>query len=102
MPNHVHVLVEPKQIWGKIVQSWKSYTGRWAMERNAKLVLGVPGKRFWMREYWDRYIRNEDHLRTVIDYIHRNPVTAGLCLLPEQWRWSSAYAGSAEHQLGMK
>lgn len=34
MPNHVHVLIRPKVSLGKIVQSWKSYTGRWAMQRN--------------------------------------------------------------------
>ena len=100
MPNHVHAVIEPSECLGKIVQSWKSYTGRWAMERNAKLVLGVPGRRFWMREYWDRYIRNENHLESVIQYIHQNPVSAGLCKSPEQWQWSSAYPGNAEHQLG--
>ena len=100
MPNHVHVVIEPAEKLGKIVQSWKSYTGRWGMMKNAKLGLGVPGKRFWMREYWDRYIRNEDHLKSVLDYIHGNPVSAGLCKHPEEWRWSSASPGNAEPQLG--
>ena len=107
MPNHVHVVIEPAGTLGKIVQSWKSYTGRWAMQNNAMLGLGVPGKRFWMREYWDRYIRNESHLQNVVAYIHNNPVSAGLCELPEYWRWSSAYPrnvgtnpGDAEPQLG--
>ena len=43
MPNHVHVLIEPRVGLGKIVQSWKSYTGRWALQRNAELGLGAPG-----------------------------------------------------------
>ncbi len=90
MPNHVHVLIEPKVPLGGIVQSWKSYTGRWAMQRNAELGLGVPGKVFWMREYWDRFIRNEKHLRQAIDYIHENPVKAGLCADATEWSWSSA------------
>ena len=100
MPNHVHVLIEPLIELGKIVQSWKSFTGRWVMRRNAELGLGVPGKSFWMREYWDRYIRNEEHLHKVIEYIHQNPVHARLCTCPESWRWSSArerrVPGSAE------
>jgi len=45
----------------------------------------------WHREYWDRYIRDERHLRLVIDYIHANPVKAGLVAGAEEWRWSSAY-----------
>ncbi len=45
----------------------------------------------WHPEYWDRYIRNEKHFNAVIDYIHNNPVKAGLCETPELWPFSSAY-----------
>ena len=92
MPNHVHVLIAPRTSLFKIVQSWKSYTGRWAMRKNAELGLGVPGKAFWMREYWDRFIRDERHFQQVVDYIHCNPVKAGLCREPQDWPWSSARA----------
>ena len=95
MPNHVHVLIAPKESLFKVVQSWKSYTGRWAMRKNAELGLGVPGRAFWMREYWDRYIRDERHFQQVVDYIHRNPVKTGLCREPQDWPWSSAHAFSA-------
>lgn len=90
MPNHVHVLIEPRISVSKITQSWKSYTGRWAMKHNAELGLGVPGKEFWMREYWDRYIRNESHFCSIVTYIHDNPVKAGLCKSSNDWFWSSA------------
>ena len=95
MPNHVHVLIAPKESLFKIVQSWKSYTGRWAMKKNAELGLGIPGRAFWMREYWDRYIRDERHFQSVVEYIHMNPVKAGLCREPQDWPWSSAHAFSA-------
>ena len=68
----------------------KSFTGCLAMKNSAELGLGVPGKSLWMPEYWDRYIRNEEHLHKVIEYIHQNPVKAHLCQFPELWRWSSA------------
>ncbi len=90
MPNHVHALLQPEHPLARIVQSWKSYTGRWALTHNAELELGVPRSQFWMREYWDRFIRDENHLRRTIAYIHENPVKAGLCLQPGDWRWSSA------------
>ena len=61
--NHVHFLTDPLIELGVIVQLRKSYTGRWVMQHNAELELGVPGKSLWMREYWDRYIRNEEHLQ---------------------------------------
>jgi len=43
-----------------------------------------------MREYWDRFIRDEKHYGAVVEYIHNNPVKAGLCESPGQWCWSSA------------
>ena len=90
MPNHVHVLIRPHAPLAEIVRAWKTYTARWALAHNAELELGVSGESFWMREYWDRYIRDENHLHQTIDYIHHNPVKAGLCAAPEQWRHSSA------------
>lgn len=91
MPNHVHMLIQPKIDLGKIVQSIKSFTGRWALSHNAELELGVPKDRpFWMREYWDRYIRNETHFNRVVKYINNNPVKAGLCVKASDWNWSGA------------
>ena len=90
MPNHVHVLVQPHVDLASIVQGWKSFTARWVLARNVELALGISGKHLWMREYWDRYIRDETHYRKVVDYIHNNPVAAGLCATPEAWPWSSA------------
>lgn len=91
MPNHVHVLIEPLAELAAILKSWKSYTGRWGLAKNAELELGVPGKNFWMREYWDRFIRDERHFRSVVDYIHQNPIKAKLCSHAEDWPWSSAH-----------
>lgn len=99
MPNHVHVLIEPAISLPKILQSWKSFTGSWAISHNAEMGLGVPRaigmtkNQFWMREYWDRYIRDEKHFHSTINYIHNNPVKAGLCGEARDWPWSSAYAG---------
>ena len=94
MPNHVHVLVEPVVELARIVQGWKSVTSRWALARNEEMGLGIPDVRqFWMREYFDRYMRDEEHLGRSVEYIHNNPVKAGLCARAEEWRWSSAWKG---------
>lgn len=90
MPNHVHVLVEPLVPVASIVQGWKSFTARWILVRNEHLGLPVPDSRqVWMRDYWDRYIRSAKHYQKVVDYIHNNPVKAGLCATVEAWLWSS-------------
>jgi len=68
MPNHVHVLIEllPGHTLAKTLHSWKSYTAH-----AANRALGRAGT-FWQREYWDRYVRDEEHLASAIRYIHGN------------------------------
>jgi REP element-mobilizing transposase RayT len=80
MPNHVHVMIRMNGTASlpRIVQSWKSYTGR---------QLPVS----WQREYWDRFIRDEKHYHQAIAYIEQNPVNAGLYQAAELWCWSSAF-----------
>ena len=91
MPNHVHVLFQPMNGWtmSKVVASWKSYTGRrisaWRQQDGHD-----PGGPVWQREYFDRYVRNEQHYDRVVAYIRDNPVTAGLVERPEDWVFSSA------------
>jgi REP element-mobilizing transposase RayT len=92
MPNHVHVLIKPVWPLANIVQSWKAWSARWAREHAAGLRLELPERGLWMRGYWDRYIRDERHLLAVVEYIHQNPVKAGLCAMAEDWPWSSASA----------
>ncbi|MEH6388810.1 MAG: transposase [Pseudomonas profundi] len=92
MPNHVHVLIDTWYSLPKIVQTWKSVTTRWMLLNNEKLGLGVPARSLWMRDYWDRFVRDEHHFRTAVNYIHQNPVKAGLCQSAAEWRWSSAYS----------
>lgn len=96
MPNHMHVLFQPQNAWtvAKIVASWKKYTGRKICDYrrtnygNANLPIGEDS--VWHREYWDRYMRDERHLQRTVEYIHQNPVKAGLVRQAEAWPWSSA------------
>jgi REP-associated tyrosine transposase len=107
MPNHVHVLFQPMNGWtvAKIVASWKKFTGRriesWERQSPDWRQLRDPPAPVWQREYWDRYIRDERHLTRTIEYIHMNPVKAGLVAKPKDWLWSSATPGSADLQIGV-
>ena len=80
MPNHVHVLIKANNDLSRIIQSWKSFTGRWALANNGRLRLGFPKeiKQFWWAESWDRFIRDEDHFNNTIRYIMANPKKAHL------------------------
>jgi REP element-mobilizing transposase RayT len=74
MPNHVHAcaVLHPDWLLEKVLFSWKRHTAA-----AINTMLGKAGP-FWMHDYFDRLIRDGDHLRNVIRYIRRNPAKAGL------------------------
>jgi putative transposase len=86
MPNHVHVILEQLQGWnlGQIVRSWKLFTTRRLNE-----LHGTRGA-IWASDYFDRYMRDEDHLQQTIGYVENNPIKAGFVSTPEEWPFSSA------------
>ena len=92
MPNHVHVLFwpTPNHLVGNIVKSWKQYSSL-----RAKQNLGLGPGRFWQPEAFDHWVRDEKERSRIARYIRNNPVIAGLCVKPEDWRWSSAWRGGA-------
>src|SRR6202035_3994036 len=85
--NHVHALIETRagHPLDRVVHSWKSFTAK-----KANRLLRRTGP-FWAPEYFDRYMRDDEHLATTLVYIEANPVKAGLCERPSGWRFSSAW-----------
>jgi len=96
MPNHVHALVHPASgvSLAEIVRTWKSKSSR-----AANFLLGREGP-FWMRGYFDRYIRGPRHLERTCRYIEANPVIAGLASRPDEWFLSSAGAFRPAARMG--
>lgn len=90
MPNHVHVILWPMPNFtlSDILKSRKRHTAR-----QANLILGKTGETFWQRESYDHWIRNDEEKSRICRYIRMNPVKAGLCAAPEEWKWSSAWPG---------
>jgi len=86
MPNHVHLLLEPKVELKRITQAIK---GRSA--RACNLVLGRKGVPFWQQESFDHVVRTAASFAKISAYIERNPVSAGLAKIPGDWPWSSAH-----------
>jgi putative transposase len=87
MPNHVHFIVVPKH-----KQSLAKLFGV-AHHRYSRLVNSAHG---WLGHLWQErfhsFVMDEEHLLTAVRYVELNPVRAGLCMQPEDWRWSSASA----------
>jgi REP element-mobilizing transposase RayT len=88
MPNHVHVLIEQTAGFrlDTVVHSWKSFTSRQISKSE-----GRTG-RVWAADYFDRYIRDDEHYRNAVFYIENNSVKAKLVGKPEEWEFSSAAA----------
>ena len=83
MPEHVHLLIsEPQRSeLSRVMQMLKQITSR-------KLrAADLP--RFWQVRYYDFPVWSEKKRVEKLRYIHRNPVSRGLCERPEDWRWSS-------------
>ena len=68
MPNHVHVLFElsKRDELPRILHSWKSFTAK-ALNK----VRGTSGE-VWMRDYYDRIVRNAEHYERCLAYIRKN------------------------------
>jgi putative transposase len=82
MPTHVHLLLsEPKlHSLATILSVLKGET--------SKLLKG-DRKQFWQTRYYDFNVITQRKFVEKLQYIHRNPVEAGLVAKPEDWPWSS-------------
>jgi REP element-mobilizing transposase RayT len=92
MPNHVHanivILYDPlrgdrvsapagqggetpplRPTLGQIVAYYKYQTAR-----TINLMRGMPGAKFWQRNYWEHVVRNEEEMNRIQEYIVTNPV----------------------------
>lgn len=108
MPNHVHVLLTPspeliasdtlnddtlpvgeshdkRSPLASIMHSLKSYTANRANE-----ILRRSGK-FWQAESYDHWVRDDDELERIVNYIRGNPVSARLVQQHQDWYWSSCH-----------
>jgi REP element-mobilizing transposase RayT len=90
MPNHVHLLLNPKDTLPRQM-AW--IKGRTAFEANR---MRKRSGSFWAKDYFDRWIRNRNEWEKVVRYVEQNPVKAGLCKAPEEWEWSSAATDATE------
>lgn len=86
MPNHVHVLFKTLagHPLGKLIHSWKTFTAR-----EINRITGRKGS-LWQEDYFDTFMRDDEHQANEVIYIVRNPVNAGLVSRAEDWPWSSA------------
>jgi len=101
MPNHVHVLWRKQDAW--LDKNVQQHFGKFTAQQfkfsmmdagedlsNYKSTQHDREYQFWERRPYKATMYNRKVLEEKLDYIHLNPVKAGLCLLPEDYHFSSA------------
>lgn len=105
MPDHLHLLLWPQGAspLSDIMRDFKKFTASrlahqaevehctaWvdAFER-AGAQTGRSHNKVWQDDFWDELVYSPGKLRRKLNYIHRNPVRAGLVETPEDYPYSS-------------
>jgi putative transposase len=87
MPNHFHLVLRPAKDGG---------LGRWMQRLLTAHVRRYCRQRLGSGHVWQgRFkafpVQDDAHLLTLLRYVERNPLRAGLARKAQNWRWSSAW-----------
>jgi REP element-mobilizing transposase RayT len=114
MSNHIHVLVQSEKAnLSSIIRDFKSFTSKVNLEniengnesRKEWMLSCFKNKakehernryyQFWAQENHAEQIYTDKFVKQKLEYIHMNPVRAGIVKIPEDYIYSSAsnYAG---------
>jgi putative transposase len=84
MPEHVHaVLAVISGSLSGVMHQWK--------RSSASSIQKARGERgpLWQARYFDFICRRTRDVGNKLEYIHQNPVVAGLVRCADEWRWTS-------------
>jgi len=97
MPDHVHAVVwfpKPGEL-SRFMHGWKRMSSfrirEWYRREAPHYFQGFgEGDRFWTPKYYAFEIYEQAKLEEKLNYMHQNPMRAGLVQRPGDWKWSSA------------
>ncbi len=103
MPNHVQLVIQlNEEKLNEILGEYKMVVGRkqknYPLAKVMQLLKGNTARKcnealgrtgnFWHHESYDHFVRDEDELNRIIEYVLNNPVKAGLVSSWEDWKFS--------------
>ena len=105
MPDHMHLLLWPQQAENitAFMRDFKEFTAK-RIVRQAKVekrddllntfrlageATGRAIHKVWQDDFWEVNVFTERFLRQKLNYIHRNPVRAGIVTEPSDYPYSS-------------
>ena len=87
MPNHVHFVIVPHH---------ENSLALLFKEAHRRYTRRINFRESWRGHLWQErfhsFVMDETHLNATVRYVELNPVAAGLCEQPQDWRWSSVHA----------
>ncbi|HCS55587.1 transposase [Rubinisphaera sp.] len=97
MPDHMHLLVwfpETGQI-SRFMQTWKRLSShairKWWEENRQNYSMSFDlSEGIWTPKYFSFEVSEQQKLSEKLNYLHLNPVRAGLVDRAVDWKWSSA------------
>lgn len=90
MPDHAHLVLGPSPTCDII-----AFVGQYKnLAQREVWKLGVTG-RIWQTSFWDRFLREEESLDEVVQYVLNNPVRKGLV---KHWQ-DYGFSGSLVYDL---
>ncbi len=85
MPNHFHLVVRPTT--NEALASWVHWLTSSHVRRHRRRDGGSG--HVWQGRFKGFPVQDDDYLRTVVRYVERNALRAGLVRRAEDWRWGS-------------
>jgi putative transposase len=96
LPDHWHALCAPRypETISRVVKSVQQSSTMAIHRRRA-----ASGE-VWQPRFFDRALRKVKEYNEKVEYIHLNPVRAGLVRRTQEWPWSSVreYSGSLQEE----
>ncbi len=92
LPNHFHLVLQP---WNDAdLGRWM----HWLLTSHVRKYIKKYAStgHVWQGRFKAFPIQNDQHLTTVVRYVERNPLRAGLVDQAQDWPWSSLHPRSAE------
>ncbi len=109
MPNHVHAIlsVAPEKTIASFLQPWKktsSYRIKqfYAQELTQYHDLCPEDCPIWQSKFYDFNLESDKKFFEKLEYMHTNPVSAGLAPTIIDWAWSSARFYEIGEEVGVK
>ncbi len=84
MSNHIHLLLRFRD--NNLANLFKAFGAKYVPKYNYHHQRTGP---LFNGRYYSKPVNDDKYLLAALRYIHFNPVRAGVCKAPEEYRWSS-------------